>query len=59
MRKTLIRNHFFIGDNGFSGLPGQKGETGPPGKNFKWNFLGLILYFVSLGLNGGPGLNGK
>jgi hypothetical protein len=31
----LIYNLFVLGDNGYSGLPGPKGETGPPGKNKK------------------------
>jgi hypothetical protein len=26
---------FILGDNGYNGLPGPKGESGPPGKNIK------------------------
>jgi len=33
----VINNSFFIGDNGYNGLPGPKGETGPPGKNIKFS----------------------
>jgi hypothetical protein len=35
----MIINNFFIGDTGYNGLPGVKGEPGPPGKNFRMNFL--------------------
>ncbi len=31
----VIDNLFVIGDNGYNGLPGPKGEAGPPGKNKK------------------------
>jgi len=35
MKKMIVINPLFIGDLGFNGLPGQKGESGPPGKNFE------------------------
>ncbi len=55
-----IRIHFLIGENGFNGLPGQKGDSGPAGKELENKlFIIYIFYFILLGFNGPPGINGK
>ena len=38
----MTNNSLSLGDNGYSGLPGQKGESGPSGKNFNIEFFEFI-----------------
>ena len=57
---NVIEYWSITGDNGYNGLPGPKGEAGPPGENTDClSYIINISYCSRLGLNGAPGINGK